>query len=431
MDSQKEKLLEAKDVPLSLWELDRAKAVRTFLCDLVALGAVAPLESTFTLYALPMANSLGCGLPLTNIAFTILIVLYALVGPYFCQVGKNRGYEVCVGIALVAVVLASLGAATALTLPHLYVSYFFGGLGIGAVYVPCTIGAMQVMPESKQAFAAGVTTVTYLLVPSLLASPVTYMIETIGWRSAFAVQGALSVMMLCISFAAFPRLRRPGSKGMLLAADDSTAENLQEIEFGTQDNTQGTWSGMFAGISATQFTLYYLAFCAIGIVYFFAEAEIQEVLEAELPKHSIGVLIGTSMNLCTNTASRLVWGAIASSFSARVVLIGSSSLSGFCLILWSAFGDSAVLALLLSAGVTAGSASMWTLLPVLASQTFGAENAGSMYALAGTSTILSSFLGAPAVAEVASQFGWPSAKLLLSIVAALVPLSLLAMRPKK
>lgn len=369
MDSQKEKLLEAKDVPLSLWELDRAKAVRTFLCDLLALGAVAPLESTFTLYALPMANSLGCGLPLTNIAFTILIVLYALVGPYFCQVGKNRGYEVCIGISLIAVALASLGAATALTLPHLYVSYFFGGLGIGAVYVPCTIGAMQVMPESKQAFAAGVTTVTYLLVPSLLASPVTYMIETIGWRRAFAGQGAFSVMMLCISFAAFPRLRRPGSTA------ESTAEDSQQIEFGMQENSQGTGSGMFAGISATKFALYYLAFCAIGMVYFFAEAEIQEVLEAELPKHSIGVLIGTSMNLCTNTASRLVWGAIASSFIARVVLIGSSSLSGFCLILWSAFGDSAILALLLSAGVTAGSASMWTLMPVVASQTFGAENA--------------------------------------------------------
>jgi len=418
MASQKETLLQTQDVPLSLWELDRARAVRTFLCHNIALGAVGPLESTFTLFAKPMSTSLGSVLPVTNICFTILIVLYALVGPYFCQVGKNRGYEVCMFVALVAVALASMGAATAVSMPFLYVSYFFGGLGIGAVYVPCTIGAMQVMPESLQAFAAGMTTVTYLLVPSLIASPVKYMIETIGWRKAFAVQGALGVTMLCISFAAFPRMRRSGSKGML-AADESTAQNLQ-----------GTGSGMFAGISATKFTLYYLAFCAMGIVYFFAEAQIQAVLEAELPKHSIGVLIGTSTTLCANTTSRLVWGLIASRFTARVVLIGSSSLSGVCLILWSAFGDSAIFALLLSAGVIAGGASMWTLLPVIASQTFGAENASSMYALAGTSTILSSFLGAPAVAEVASQLGWPAAKQLLSMVAALVPLLMFAMRPR-
>jgi MFS family permease len=291
---------------LCLWDKDRAKALRAFVSYNLALGAVAPLENTFTLFLRPLSESLGKEIALTNVGFSILILVYATVGPYFSALGQKQGIQSCIAIGLVANLAASIGIVLATSLPQLYLCYFIAGVGNGAVYSPCVVAAMQVMPAGRQALAAGVTCVNYLLLPTLIASPIRYVIAGWGWRQALICQGSLSTLVFAISYMLCPRgdhVRTEEVVGEVQRRHDDATGEARRLQNGLLHDSivltpmRSRFFRMIDDISSVQFVLFYIVSCLVSIVYYFVEAEAQVVFEMELPKDSVGVFIGTTTNL--------------------------------------------------------------------------------------------------------------------------------------
>jgi MFS family permease len=401
-----------------LWDVDRATALRAFVGYNLALGAVAPLENTFTLFLTPLSASLEEKIALVNVSFSVLILVFALVGPYFSGLGQRHGIETCILVGLITNTAASVGITAATTLPQLYLCYLVAGVGIGAIYSPCVVAAMQLMPARYQALAAGITCVNYLLLPTLIASPVRYLIAVVGWKKALVVQGGLSLLVFVISYVICPRgnyavsaqVAREVRRSEKILADESSSSVVTP--------KRSRFCGFSEDFSPMKFSLFYIACCLVSIVYYFAEAESQVVFEMELPEGSIGIFVGTTINLVANTSARLGAGLLASKFRACLVLSAATALATSCLICWALAPASTSVSLLASAGVTVGSASMWPLLPVIAAETFGSDRASTVYAWAQTSQIIAAFLGAPGIAQLGSFAGWPKAMDLLACMSA-------------
>lgn len=259
----------------------------------------------------------------------------------------------------------------------------------------------------------------YLLLPTFMASPLSWLISNAGWRKALLIQGGVSMLVLCISYAVCPKgwssvKRQVGS----VATDEHPAARRTELIISKSPTK----------FNRTDFLLFYMVTCLCAIVYFFAEAQPQSIFEAELPKTSIGILIGTTLNLVANTVARLGWGMVASRCHAGLVLACGMVLAGSSLVAWAIYPKSTVVSLSASAGVTVGSASMWTLIPVIAEQTFGADQASSVYAWSLTAQIVAAFLGAPVLSQIADLSGWPTAMHVLACVSVVSAALLLALR---
>mmetsp|Transcript_73089 Transcript_73089/g.138134 ORF Transcript_73089/g.138134 Transcript_73089/m.138134 type:complete len:91 (+) Transcript_73089:1-273(+) len=65
--------------------------------------------------------------------------------------------------------------------------------------------------------------------------------------------------------------------------------------------------------------------------------------------------------------------------------------------------------------LTAGTASLWPLLPVVAAQAFGNEQASSVFSWGSTANMFSALIGAPSAAALASRYGWPFTLKLFSL----------------
>ena len=57
-----------------------------------------------------------------------------------------------------------------LTMP--YISYLLGGLSIGTLFSTCIAASIQLMPPGRQALAASITSVSYMVFSALVSYPI-------------------------------------------------------------------------------------------------------------------------------------------------------------------------------------------------------------------------------------------------------------------
>jgi MFS family permease len=171
---------------------------------------------TFSAFVEPLQRDFGASRGSVSLVFSLAGFLYfglgIISGPLADRFGSRR-------LAVAGMVLTGLGlmaASAARNLTEVYAAYGLGvGLGVGCAYVPA-IGAVQRWFVRRRGFASGLA-VSGIGVGTLVMPPLaSFLIESLGWRGAYLVLGALAAAVgggLALLIENDPRNRGLGPDG--------------------------------------------------------------------------------------------------------------------------------------------------------------------------------------------------------------------------
>jgi MFS family permease len=171
---------------------------------------------TFSAFVAPLQREFGASRGSVSLVFSLAGFLYfglgVVSGPLADRFGSRR-------LAVAGMILTGLGliaASAARSLAEVYAAYGLGvGLGVGCAYVPA-IGAVQRWFVRRRGFTSGLA-VSGIGVGTLVMPPLaSFLIESLGWRGAYLVLGALAAAVgggLALLIENDPRDRGLGTDG--------------------------------------------------------------------------------------------------------------------------------------------------------------------------------------------------------------------------
>src|SRR3990172_476990 len=171
----------------------------------IAMVAIANLQYAWTLFTIPLTESLGAKLSAVQYAFTLFVILQAWLGPLQGLLIDRLGTRVVVSFGAILVGLGWVGSGFANSLPGLYFCYGLGGVGAGAVYLSSIGTALKWSPD-RRGLAAGLTAGAYGFGTALTILPIQWMIESSGYRRTFIIWGVIQgvIVMLAAQFLRAP-----------------------------------------------------------------------------------------------------------------------------------------------------------------------------------------------------------------------------------
>ena len=170
-----------------------------------AMLAIANLQYAWTLFALPLTESLGASLAAVSLAFTLFGITQTGLFPINAYLVERSSARIVVSVAALLVGIGWIGAGLANSLFALYVAYALGGIGAGAVYSACIGIAMKWFPD-KRGLCVGVVAGSYGFGTALTNIPISRMIEAGGYRSALITFGVIQgvVVLIAAQFLSMP-----------------------------------------------------------------------------------------------------------------------------------------------------------------------------------------------------------------------------------
>jgi MFS family permease len=314
-----------------------------------------------------------------SLVFSLAGFLYfglgALSGPLADRWGSRP-------LAVIGMIWLGAGlalASVARNLTEVYLAYGLGvGLGIGCSYVPA-LGAVQRWFVRRRGIASGLAVsgigAGTLVMPPLAA----WLIEAVGWRSAYLVLGVLSAVVgatLALSIESHPH-----DRGLLPDGDPGTAGTPRPLEGASVREAIG--SRQFAGLYAA------CLLCSFGVFVPFVHL-VPYALSHRVQQSSAVLLLGVIG--VGSTAGRFVLGGLADRIGRRRSLIATFAGMALAQIVWAistTFWSLAAFALVY--GVFYGA---WVaLLPALVTDDFGARNVSGIIGVLYTSVALGTLIG--------------------------------------
>lgn len=214
----------------------------------LAMMAIANLQYAWTLFTLPLAESLGVRLSAVQLAFTLFILAETWLVPVEGYLIDRFGARRIVTLGGVLVGLGWIGSGLADTLwaaefwRGLYFWYTLGGVGAGAVYGASIGTALKWFPD-RRGLAAGLAAGAYGAGTALTVLPIQAMIDASGYRAAFITWGVIQglVVMGAAQLLAAPPagwqpvrgLRLPGSRVVQAAASSTPWQMVRTGTFWT------------------------------------------------------------------------------------------------------------------------------------------------------------------------------------------------------
>jgi MFS transporter, OFA family, oxalate/formate antiporter len=178
---------------------------RQLAACIIAMLAIANLQYAWTFFTTPLTQSLHATLAAVQSAFTFFVLAQTWLAPINAYLVDRFGPRIVVAFAGALVGAGWIGAGLANSLPTLYAAYGIGGIGAGAVY-SATIGiAMKWFPD-RRGLCVGAVAGSYGFGTALTVLPISHMIETSGYRSAFLIWGAIQglVVLVAAQFLTMP-----------------------------------------------------------------------------------------------------------------------------------------------------------------------------------------------------------------------------------
>jgi MFS transporter, OFA family, oxalate/formate antiporter len=172
---------------------------------IAAMMAIANLQYAWTLFTTPLMGSMNASLAAVQWAFTAFVIAQTGLVPINGYLVDRFGPRVVVSIAAFLVGVSWVGAGMANSLAELYAAYAVGGIGAGAVY-GATVGlAMKWFPD-RRGLCVGMVAGSFGFGTALTIVPISRMIESSGYRSAFIMWGLVQgvVVLVAAQFLAMP-----------------------------------------------------------------------------------------------------------------------------------------------------------------------------------------------------------------------------------
>lgn len=189
------------------------------LACVLAMMAIANLQYAWTLFTLPLAQSLNAKLSVVQLAFTFFILAETWLVPLEGYLIDRFGARIVVALGGVLVGVAWVGSGLADTVAELYFWYTIGGVGAGAVYGASIGTALKWFPD-RRGLAAGLAAGAYGFGTALTVLPIQRMIDAGGYRTAFITWGCIQgvVVIVAAQFLVKPPAGwSPGGRGFTFA----------------------------------------------------------------------------------------------------------------------------------------------------------------------------------------------------------------------
>jgi len=175
------------------------------LACVVSMAAIANLQYAWTLFTIPLSESLSVTLSTVQLAFTLFILAETWLVPVEGFLIDKIGARAVVSVGSIFVALGWVGSGFANSIGALYFWYVLGGVGAGAVYGASIGTALKWFPD-RRGLAAGLAAGAYGFGTALTILPIMAMIESSGYRTAFIVWGVIQGVVVLVA-AQF--LRKP------------------------------------------------------------------------------------------------------------------------------------------------------------------------------------------------------------------------------
>jgi MFS transporter, OFA family, oxalate/formate antiporter len=154
----------------------------------VCMVLIANLQYGWTLFVNPINQAHGWELAEIQFAFSLFIALETWLTPiegWFVDImGPRIGPKIMVALGGLFVAAGWVVNSQADTLMMLYVGAVLGGIGGGAIYATSVGHAVKWFPD-RRGLAVGLTAGGYGAGAALTVIPISYVIQTYGYQSAF------------------------------------------------------------------------------------------------------------------------------------------------------------------------------------------------------------------------------------------------------
>ena len=164
---------------------------------ILCMVSIANLQYGWTLFVLPMSQSQGWSRAAIQVAFTVFVIcetwLLPLEGYVIDRIGPRL--TVCAGGVLIGTSWVVDSFASSLAV--LYAASAAGGIGSGFVYGATVGNAIKWFPD-RRGLAAGLTAAGFGAGSAVTIVPISNMIATSGYQSAFLFFGLMQGIVVAL-----------------------------------------------------------------------------------------------------------------------------------------------------------------------------------------------------------------------------------------
>ncbi|MFN0264399.1 oxalate/formate MFS antiporter [Tepidamorphus sp. 3E244] len=354
------------------WPVKPANRWFQLALGVACLVAAANAQYAWTLFVPEIEATYGWSRAAIQTAFTIFVITQTWLAPlegYFIDKFGPRAI-VFVGGALTGIAWVVDSYATSLA--GFYFGAVLSGIGVGCVYSTCINNALKWFPD-RRGLAVGLTAGGYGSGTILTILPISHMISTTGFQSAFFTFGLIqgAIIMVCSLFLS------PPVKTVKPVYSTKLVQSRRDYTLGEALRTPVFWLMMLMFTMTVTGGLMAVAQLSVmakdlGVkempvnMYFFTMAALPFAL---------------MLDRLMNGFSRPFFGWISDNIGRERTMFVAFTLEGLGILALANFGGHPVAFVLLSGVVFLAWGEVYSLFSATAGDTFGTKNIGKIYGL--------------------------------------------------
>jgi MFS transporter, OFA family, oxalate/formate antiporter len=360
------------------------------LMGIVCMAMIANLQYGWTLFVNPISEKFGWTRAAIQVAFTIFVLTETWLVPIEGYLVDKFGPR---PVVLIGGLLCGIGwvmNSYAGSLPMLYAAAAVSGIGAGAVYGTCVGNALKWFPD-RRGLAAGLTAAGFGAGSALTILPITMIIKTQGYETAFFYFGigqGVIVMLLALGLTD----ARHGLSQALRGAAQAVSKNIQQ--------TRRDYSPAEVARKPV-FWVLYLMFVMVAAGGLMATAQLGPIAKdfkiADVPVSLAGLVLpaltfALAIDRVLNGLTRPFFGWVSDKIGRELTMFIAFGIEAVGILALYKFGSNPVAFVILTGIVFFAWGEIYSLFPSTCADTFGskfaASNAGMLYTAKGTASLL-------------------------------------------
>jgi OFA family oxalate/formate antiporter-like MFS transporter len=391
-ESPKEELMNKDADAAELSPITRPASYRwmQLLMGIVCMAMIANLQYGWTLFVNPIADKYGWTKAAIQVAFTIFVLTETWLVPIEGYLVDRFGPRPVVMVGGLFCGVGWVLNSYADSLAALYVAAAISGIGAGAVYGTCVGNALKWFSD-RRGLAAGLTAAGFGAGSALTILPITAIIKSSGYETAFLYFGigqGLVVLIMSL-FLTDPRhvkspaLRQKAAQGSTRV--QQTRRDYRPIEV----------------LGRPVFWVMYVMFVLVAAGGLMATAQLAPIAKdfkiGDIPVSLIGITLpaltfALAIDRVLNGLTRPFFGWVSDHIGRELTMLIAFALESVGILALYRFGHDPVAFVILTGVVFFAWGEIYSLFPSTCADTFGskfaAANAGLLYTAKGTASLL-------------------------------------------
>jgi len=361
------------------------------LMGIVCMAMIANLQYGWTLFVNPIADKHGWSRAAIQVAFTIFVLTETWLVPIEGYLVDRFGPR---PVVLVGGLFCGLGwvlNSMADTLGLLYFAAAVSGIGAGAVYGTCVGNALKWFPD-RRGLAAGLTAAGFGAGSALTILPISAMIKSSGYESAFLYFGIGQGVVVVLLALLLTDPRQSVSAGV--------AKVAKAVGHGSVLQSRRDFKPMEV-VRSPVFWVMYFMFVVVAAGGLMATAQLGPIAKdfhiGDVPVSIMGLTLpaltfALAIDRVLNGVTRPFFGWVSDRIGREPTMFVAFGLEAFGILALYHYGQNPVAFVVLTGLVFFAWGEIYSLFPSTCADTFGskyaASNAGMLYTAKGTASLV-------------------------------------------